>query len=474
VRGAPGVVESGLTRGLAAWVSQLRFEDLPDAVVATVIDHLVDAVAAMHVGSGQEWTRRTLEYASSESPDGRSVVVGGSRRLRPEWAALVNGTAAHGFEIDDYALPGLSHPGSVVAPTALAVGDDIGADGRSLITALAAGFELVTRFGTACSPEMTSTRGFHVTSAFGVFGAAAVTASIHRSDEETTLHSLALAAAHASGGTEFTRTGGDVKRLHAGMAAAAGIRSAALARTGLTGPTAAIEGERGFLQGFVPSPRSDALSAGLGQRWELDGLAMKRWCVCAGLQAPLVAATRIRERGISVDDIAEIIVEVDAVTLGHTGQIGAIPPDATSAQMSLHHALALAFSAGGNDPAHYATYWSDAKARAVTHGLGERVRAVFSAQSDAVFPARLSATVTIRTVDGDMHSETADAPGTGGSRPSSAAYDEKLVVLAAPEIGAHAAARVIDTIRALPVGGDCRGLTELLGKEHDGHIRSSR
>src|SRR5690606_917750 len=113
----------------------------------------------------------------------------------------------------------------------------------------------IVRFGEACTPSLTSDRGFHVTSALGVFGAAATAIAIDRPSTEVAVAALGLAAAHAGGTTEFTRTGGDVKRLHAGMAASAGIRSAALAARGFTAPTAAIEGQRGFLAAFVAQPR---------------------------------------------------------------------------------------------------------------------------------------------------------------------------------------------------------------------------
>src|SRR5690606_20870593 len=97
------------------------------------------------VGAGKPWTQAVADYASVESPTGLSRCAPIDRTLRPEWAALVNGTAAHGFEIDDFALPGLSHPGSVVVPTAFAVGEDRAASGADLIVALAAGFETIVR-----------------------------------------------------------------------------------------------------------------------------------------------------------------------------------------------------------------------------------------------------------------------------------------------------------------------------------------
>ncbi|MFD2399713.1 MmgE/PrpD family protein [Prauserella oleivorans] len=213
---------TGTTRELAEWVSATCFDELPDDVLARTRTHLLDTLAAVVVGHSRPWTRRVLAYAEEQSPPGNSMVLPAGPRLRPEWAALVNGTAAHGFEIDDYALPGLSHPGCAVVPAALAVAQDLHAVGRRLLTALAIGYEITVRFGRATTPSLTSDRGFHVTSVLGVLGATAAAASLSGLDAATTQSALGLAASMAGGTTEFTRTGGDVKRLHGGFAAAAG------------------------------------------------------------------------------------------------------------------------------------------------------------------------------------------------------------------------------------------------------------
>src|SRR5690606_34684001 len=217
---------------------------------------------------------------------------------------------------------------------------------------------------------------------------------------------------HASGTSEFTRTGGDIKRLHAGMAAAAGIRSASLSARGLTGPTAAIEGERGFLRAFVERPRPDALTDALGTRWALRGLALKRWCVCAGLQAPLAALDAILSEGdVSTgpghDDIVRVTVGVDRATLAHVGHIGGSPRDMTEAQMSVHHAIAMRLVAGGNDPEHYRLF----EEGLAVSSVAERVELRIDEESERLFPDRLVAEVSVETPRGTV-TRRAEAPGT--------------------------------------------------------------
>jgi len=440
---------TGATTELADWSRGLRFADLPDQVVERVLGHTLDTIGAIIVGADRPWTRRVAEYASIESPTGRSRTASLSRTLRPEWAALTNATAAHGFEIDDYALPGLSHPGSVVVPTGFAVAEDRETSGTELIAALCAGFETVVRFGESCTPSLTSDRGFHVTSALGVFGAAATTIRIDALSTEHSRAALGIAASHASGTTEFTRTGGDIKRLHAGIAASAGIRSAALAARGFTAPTAAIEGERGFLTSFVAHPRPEALTSGLGERWALEGLALKRWCVCAGIQAPLAGLEKVLEtHGIHADDVISVDVGVDRATLAHVGHIGGAPRDMTEAQMSLHHAVGMRLACGGNDPVHYAEF----EAGADVSYAAERVRLYVDEKADAAFPARLLATVRVVTADADI-TVRAEAPGTPQTPMDRTARLAKFHALADPIIGDREAQRLIAAIDDLQDGG---------------------
>ncbi|MBB4932891.1 2-methylcitrate dehydratase PrpD [Lipingzhangella halophila] len=445
---------TGLTTRLARWVASARFDDLPGDVVDRTERHLLDALAAAVVGHDRPWTRRVRAYAAAESPSGRSIAVPTGPELRPEWAALVNGTAMHGFEIDDYALPGLSHPSCAVVPAALALAQETGCDGRRLLTALAVGYEITVRFGRATTPSLTSDRGFHVTSALGVFGAAATAAALCGLGEENTHAAFGIAASLAGGTAEFTRTGGDVKRLHGGFAASAGVRAAALARAGLTGPTAAVEGERGFLAAFVENARPGQLTDGLGRDWASVDLGIKPLCVCAGLQAPLAALDELIEReDIGRQEIHEVRVGLDEPTLAHVGRLGPRPADLTEAQLSLHHAVATRLVLGGNDPAHYRAFEEGREPPEVAE-VGRRVAGHLDPRSDEVFPERVLATVTLRLANGRELSARSEAPGSPRRPLGAGEVRAKFGRLVAPVLGEGATDRVAERVAALRTDSD--------------------
>src|SRR5262249_50396702 len=140
-------------------------------------------------------------------------------------AAFINGSYGHGFEYDDAHGASASHPGSCVIPAALAIGEELGADLEDVLTSLVAGYEVYTRIGVLMAPDLLK-RGFHPHAVLSNFGAAAVAAKLRKFDAETTLHALAIALSHASGTTEYTSTGGSIKRVHAGIGTRNGIMSA--------------------------------------------------------------------------------------------------------------------------------------------------------------------------------------------------------------------------------------------------------
>ena len=54
-------------------------------------------------------------------------------------AALCNGTAAHGFELDDLLDEPIVHPGAIIIPAALATAESINASGARLLLGIIAG-----------------------------------------------------------------------------------------------------------------------------------------------------------------------------------------------------------------------------------------------------------------------------------------------------------------------------------------------
>ncbi|WP_032385015.1 MmgE/PrpD family protein [Rhodococcoides fascians] len=406
------VQPNAVTAELSSFISETTYSDIPDVVLDKLALHTVDGMSAMLAGQDMAWTVAVRDYALEEGAPGLASVVGDGRRVRPAMATLVNATAMHGLELDDYHVPAAVHAGCVTVPTALAISEQLDCTSRQLLTAMAVGYETTIRLGLAMSPEMTLDRSFHVTSAFGPFGSTAAAANLHKLSAQQTASALGLAAAQAGGTTEYTRSGGEVKRLHAGFAAFNGIRAVELARRGVTGPAHAIEGPRGFAAAFGGS-RVDLgmLTQGLGTDWNTDGLGIKAWSTCTGNHAPIAAMTALREQGLDSCNIESITVYTDRTTAEHCGHVGPRVSDLTGAQFSLHVSLAMCLVLGGNDPSHYSTFeLADFDLPDVAN-LAERVTIVVGAEQESASATAPSARVVVRRYDGSTVDATRSAPG---------------------------------------------------------------
>ena len=239
------------TRRLAEFAAGLRFDSIPDATVAHTKRLVLDQFACQ-VGLGPRVVRPVLATARSLSSGGPATAVGVGDKLAVDQAAFVNGTFGHANEIDDAHIKVRTHPGAVVIPAAVAgcemlpepTGDD-------LIAAVVVGYEVMIRVAHAAMPDLMEKYHHHTPVAVGPFGAAAAVGRLLGFDPDVMEHALAIAGSHSGGLMQYTQSGGSVKRIHTGIAAMSGVRSALLSAAGLTGPAEVLEGERGFLRAFA-------------------------------------------------------------------------------------------------------------------------------------------------------------------------------------------------------------------------------
>ncbi|HET9652191.1 MAG TPA: MmgE/PrpD family protein, partial [Usitatibacter sp.] len=172
-----------LTRELGAFIAGLGYERIPADALAVIRMGFTDCVGVMLAGSREpvvRLLRETLHPAAGES----SLLLGSATASALD-AALINGTASHALDFDDVAQRG--HPSTVLVPAILAEAEALGASGRQMIVAYAAGYEtwaeLVRR-----DPNQHHEKGWHPTGIFGAIGAAAACASLRGLDAEKCAH----------------------------------------------------------------------------------------------------------------------------------------------------------------------------------------------------------------------------------------------------------------------------------------------
>jgi len=169
-------VETSPTATLARFASELRFEQIPAAVVQRAEDLLLDWTGSALAGKGARPVETIENLARQMGPAGGVSEILISRRFTsPLFAAMVNAAASHFAEQDDVHNGSVFHPGAVVFPPALAVAQARGLSGRDLLTAAVAGYEVGIRVGEFLGRS--HYKVFHTTGTAGTVAAAAAAAT---------------------------------------------------------------------------------------------------------------------------------------------------------------------------------------------------------------------------------------------------------------------------------------------------------
>ncbi len=269
---------------LAAFAADLRFEDVPPAVVDSVKLRILDVLGIALAASTHEVGPPLRAGLESWAGRGDCTVIG----------ALTNGTLAHGLDFDDTHAASVTHASAVVLPTVLALGEAAGLDGRAVVTAAVAGYEAIARIGMA-APGAFHARGWHASSVCGTLAAAIAAGVCERLDRERLVAALGIAGSFASGVMEFLEDGSWVKRLHPGWAGQAGATAAALARARFSGPATILEGRYGLYRTFIDTTPDPRPFETLGQTWETLAIGFKPYPCCHYLHAFLDCALALRE-----------------------------------------------------------------------------------------------------------------------------------------------------------------------------------
>ncbi|MFC1822622.1 MmgE/PrpD family protein [Thermodesulfobacteriota bacterium] len=241
-----------ITRLAAEFVVANRNAVFPADVIEVVRTGVTDTIASMLAAINEPVTKIVCRTVRDQGGRAEIPYLLGEEKTTIDQAALINATAAHALDLDDYAFA--CHPSAVLVPVLLACGPYRGAAGKDLAAAYVAGYEIWADLMLR-EPDHLHSVGWHPTPLFGCIGAAAAASSLMGLDKTQAQHAIGLAASHAGG--MMGNFGSMAKPYHAGKAAQAGVFSARLALKGMTATEDVLEGQKGLLQTLSPNGRVD-------------------------------------------------------------------------------------------------------------------------------------------------------------------------------------------------------------------------
>ena len=347
-----------VTRQLATFASDLRYQKLPGEAVAAAKVAVLNILAAA-LGGAQTRIGRLHTQLAKETGGGvkDATLIGDGARVSRPMAAYANGGLAFALDYEDVCQY-VIHAGPIVVPAVLAVGESIGASGKAMLAGVVAGYEVGTRIGWSMQPS--PKRGAQVWGQqYTPFAACAAAGNLLKLSAVEMDAALGVTGTYAPvpsaykyfGIVDETRPMREAK-LGWGWMSMAGVMGAVSAQAGFRGGHGILDGKEGFWI-MAGSDQCDfkKMTQGLGRDWLILGTDFKLHPSIAWSHPPFVALTKlIEQHDIRANDVQKVRVW----NVGVTRIADYNPQGAVDAQFSLPYAVATTLLREPLTPALYA------------------------------------------------------------------------------------------------------------------------
>jgi 2-methylcitrate dehydratase PrpD len=431
-------VHAPLAVRMAHTLVRWSWADLRPDVVAKAKVCVYDLLSSALAAGDAPWSRQSAGVARAGS-GGRANgagIIGTGDVVSVTDAAFANGVRSHGLVRDDMHVGSVSHLGTVLIPTLLALATTTKASGKDFLTALVAGYEVGGKVGRMIM-DVEVSKIFRPTGTVGPMAAAAAGAKLLGLNVEQTTAALALAANTAAGYNEWAGTGGSEMFFHNGFAARSAVTAVQLAAEGAFASPTAIDGDAGILAAFR-RPRPPAVPDLFADRPEILAVFFKPVPACNFAQTPAQVAHALAQRHrFRAEDIESVTARVTRAAALYPGCDASGPFEhILQAKMSIHYNVAAALAHGNFAERNYVPQQNPQ-----VQALAKRVSVEIDAGFTSAFPAKQGAAVVVRTRSGQTFEQSADnltATDTDG-------VHERFFAAAAAEFG-EPQARELDTL----------------------------
>jgi 2-methylcitrate dehydratase PrpD len=435
---------------LANFVVDLSYEELPGDVVKKAKKCTLDLLGCI-LGACRtdllDVLRDIFEYSRRSR---LSTVFGVWKKTSCFNAAFANSTLANALDFDDTFI---GHPGATSIPPSLAIAEAVQADGRELLTAIVAGYEITIRIAKALVPTYKTNRIIRGFGTFQTLGAVSSAGRLLGLKQKEMENAIGIACSNAP--VPSIRKSVDsilgttmVKNTY-GTASSVGVMAAMLAQRGFTGPRDIMEGESGFWR-MCGSDRHDnqVMAQGLGDRYEILNVEFKPYPACRHFHAAIDAAYDISlKHRIDPEDVEEIIVSTEGYPdLNIWPYNKRNPQNMYEAEFSVPYSVVLALL--GIKPG-LAWLDKDLMKQSRICRLMEKVKLLPKVNPEKTYPAKGDVIIEIRSSGQNYTSKIKYPKGSPQNPLSDDALVEKFEDLSHGIVKAENTRHLIDTILGL-------------------------
>lgn len=366
---------------------RITWNSVPGKVKRCVKLRFLDFLGATLAGGETKAGKIAVTLAEKFFPGKDALILAqGHHRSSILGAAFANATLASALDIDDGYRPACGHPGSVVIPAAMAIGEVQKVSGQKFLEAILVGYEIATRTGQAMYIDAKDR--FFGSGAWASSGAAAASAFLLSLSEEEFTEALGIAEAYAPLAPNLKSiANGSMVKESIGWGSLTGVASALLAREGFTGVIP-----------ILLEPAHRALISDIGLSFRILDTYLKTYAACRWSHPAIEGVKDLAKKfSINPKKITKIYVETfsKALTISN-----ATPTTSVAAQYSLPFAVAAFLQDGVVGPDQVS---EQGILREEILELAQKVEVRLDREIEARFPKECLARVIVMTTDGEIY-----------------------------------------------------------------------
>lgn len=296
---------------VSAWISDLRYEAIPEDVVYFSKLQLLDCISAICAGSLSDVGVKLKTALKNTESDGSFTLLPDGEGWSLDNALYYHSAMINSLELDNFLYMG--HVGQSAVSVPLALGQKLNVNGRELILAMVAAAEISGRL--AANLVIGPMQG-HMRSFIHRAGGAVAASKIYGYNETVISQALAIALSMPEHPLYPACFSPDTKVICTGSPTVEGVKAAFMAAQGMDGPLDIVENPVGFYKTFSYNKHMPEIWKWLGETWTLRSLSFKNFATCGYAQGSVNAAVKLKKNNtFSLDEITRINIYVPIVTV---------------------------------------------------------------------------------------------------------------------------------------------------------------
>jgi 2-methylcitrate dehydratase len=401
-------MDTTISRQIAEFAVNLKFENLPDDVVHEVKRYLYDSLGCAYGGYRTRDVNILRDLYRDLAGKQEATVIGFGEKIPAINATLVNSLMIRALDFNDiYWKQDPSHPSDII-PAALSMGEMVDADMKSVIVAIVLAYEFEQRLCEFAVPGVRERKWHHAT--LTQFVSPIVAGKVLGLTVDQMVNAIGISGCHNH--TIGCPTAGKLtmmKNTVDPMAVQSGVLAALMAQKGYTGTQAIIEGKEGFMDVFGSAWDLEKLIGGLGKRFKILECSMKAFPTEALTHTHLSATLKvINENDIKHDEIEQVTITTIARACDILFDPHKYRPESRE---TADHSLPYCVAAAIVDRKITTQTFSDEKLKDPRiWEVIDKIKGEASLEFEKMFPAKQPSRVQVKTRDGQVFSEYLEYP----------------------------------------------------------------